>query len=295
MSKLAYYGEFMCQGNYRNGKPCRNRAYYCIKSTSFLRCGLHSKKDNRIDLPKDPDAKKKALKRIKDHNTEVDRVAKINKKKGIKGKVICSRLLMFKGFESKSGYLNVFPNNKHQNRKDGFGCCSLSPMRLGPVIHNQPELPDSKNIENFHQGNKCFPDEVDEDKNPKPSFYKTQKEMYLDPIPHRHKKTATKNKNIPLFSVWKKKNGKEKRCTYIESRKYYCRYYEQLAKKTDDYINLVKKIDDGYNLNIIGYDAYPIIKSLKKHYLDDSKPFGHELVLYTLLTTTNYPWKKETK
>lgn len=301
---VIYYGEHKCQSTYRNGKECRNNAYYSIEkflpvlstptTNTFLRCGLHSKKETRVDLPKDPNAREKALKRIKDHATEVDRVAKINKTNNVKGKVVCSKLLIFKGFKSIPGYLNVFPNNKHQNRKDGFGCCSLSPMRLGPVIHNQPGLPDAKNIENFHQGNKCFPSEVDKKGDPKPEFYKTQIKIYEDYIPHRHKEAAKgikKKKNIPLFSIWKKKTGEEKRCTYIESRKYYCRYYEQLAKKTDDYRSLVKKINDGYNLNIIGYDAYSVTKSLKEHYLDDNKPFGHELVLYTLLTEKEYPWR----
>nr|QBK89504.1 MAG: uncharacterized protein LCPAC001_00140 [Pithovirus LCPAC001] len=306
MSGIFYHGEQMCQGTYRNGKDCRNNAYYSIEKSmpspqfsstlSFLRCGLHSKKGNRADLLKNPNAKKRALDRINNHRKKVDEVAKENKANNIRGIVVCSKLRMFKGYQSKSGYLNVFPNNRHQNRTDGFGCCSLSPMRLGPVLHNQPGLPEAKNIENFHQGNKCFSSEIDEKGDPKPIFYETQRKLYLDHIPHRHKEAAKgikNNKNIPLFSIWKKKTGKEKRCTYIESRKYYCRYYEQLAKKTDDYKILARKIDDGYNLNIIGYDAYTVTKSAKEHYLDSNRPFGHELVLYTLLTVNEkeYPWR----
>ena len=98
-------------------------------------------------------------------------------------------------------------------------------------------------------------------------------------------------------------------------------------------------MDQGYNLELCGFDAYPIqndieeksklpkstksakskvAKSAKNeeedsnanantnanteteeltiedHYLDSSKPFGHELVLYTMLTINpeNYPWRK---
>lgn len=53
-------------------------------------------------------------------------------------------------------------------------------------------------------------------------------------------------------------------------------------------------LNEGFNLNIVGYDAYQPTKTLEEHYLDDSKPFGHELVLYTLLSTTEYPWVKYT-
>jgi len=55
-------------------------------------------------------------------------------------------------------------------------------------------------------------------------------------------------------------------------------------------------LEQGYNLQIVGYDGYNVDKSLKKHYSDTKKPFGHELVLYTLLTIQNpkeYPWNIE--
>ena len=58
---------------------------------------------------------------------------------------------MMKKPELIDGYLNVFPNYKHQNRKDGYGCAKLSPKSLGPVNHGMPNLPIAKNIENYHQ------------------------------------------------------------------------------------------------------------------------------------------------
>jgi hypothetical protein len=51
-------------------------------------------------------------------------------------------------------------------------------------------------------------------------------------------------------------------------------------------------IKNGYNLNIQGYDGYNVTNILG-HYYDISRPFGHELVLYTLLTEDDplqYPW-----
>ena len=101
------------------------------------------------------------------------------------------------------------------------------------------------------------------------------------------------NKNIPLYSIHLDKNGAERRYTYVQSRYFYCHQYEKLAPKTDDFKKLKQMLNEGINLQIVGYDAYPITKSLQEHYEDPDKPFGHEIVLYTLLVVKdpeNYPW-----
>lgn len=54
-------------------------------------------------------------------------------------------------------------------------------------------------------------------------------------------------------------------------------------------------IEDGYNLRICGYDAYdPHHYNMEDCYCDISRPFGHELVLYTMLTEPEekWPWRK---
>lgn len=66
-----------------------------------------------------------------------------------------------------------------------------------------------------------------------------------------------------------------------------------LAKEEPDFHKLTQMIRDGYCLNICGFDGYSVEHSLMHHYLDTSRPFGHEMVLYTLLTESepeNYPW-----
>lgn len=200
--------------------------------------------------------------------------------------------------EHIDGFLKVFPNFKHQNRDDGFGCKSLSPKDMGPIDHGQPSLPIALNLENFHQGNKVFPSEVDqtdEEKEPLESFFVTQREMYLDPIPHRHKKEAVgKNKNIPVYSIWERKDHTLVKCSYFQSRQFYCTFYERIAPTLEDFKYLQNLLEKGYNLQICGYDGYEVTQSLEEHYKDISRPFGHELVLYTLLTAKpeDYPWRK---
>lgn len=59
---------------------------------------------------------------------------------------------------------------------------------------------------------------------------------------------------------------------------------------------LKKKVKDGYNLQIVGYDGRSMAGTTPlQAYLDASAPFGHELVLWTMLTVENkdnYPWRK---
>ena len=290
---IVYYNTIKCEDTYKAGGPCRNNAYYFYRGKNV--CGVHSKKEERQKLPADPEAKQKREALLKKRAKKVEKRAKRNRRKGRHGKVICTKLRMMKQPEHIDGFLKVFPNFKHQNRNDGFGCKSLSPKDMGPIDHGQPGLPISLNLENFHQGNKVFPVEVDEKKEPTERFFETQRKMYEDPEPHRHKKEAVgKNKNIPAYSLWRRADGTLVKCSYFESRQFYCTYYERIALELKDFQHLQELIENGYNLQICGYDAYDVTEPLEDHYLDTSRPFGHELVLYTLLVAEpeEYPWRK---
>ena len=141
------------------------------------------------------------------------------------------------------------------------------------------------------------------DNEPVESWYKLREEGYLDPVPHRHKIKPVKtkkgvpkeNKNAPSYSVHLTLTGNERHFSYIQSRYFYCKAYESLAKKRKEFTHLCQLRKDGTNLIICGYDAYPVTRSLYEHYCDESKPFGHELVLYSLLVLTEddeYPWDR---
>jgi hypothetical protein len=92
-------------------------------------------------------------------------------------------------------------------------------------------------------------------------------------------------------------NGKLNKYNYIESRKFYCRQYEKLAIKTKSFKKLEEMLNNGYNLQICGYDGFDISSDvenidelIKEYYLDAKKPFGHEICLFVLLITKNFPW-----
>lgn len=296
MASLRFYGETPCDFTDR---PCRNKAYYEINHKCL--CGVHSRrfKDTRISLPVNPNKDQNRQTLLLDRQRHVEEVAALNRSQGRHGNLMLTKLFMMRDPEHHDGFLKVFPNFKHQNRADGFGCKSLSPKDLGPILHPQPHLPPALNLENFHQGNKVFESELNSQKEPSDDFFATQRQMYESPIPLRHK-PQSQHKNIPCFSVWMDASRTMHKLTYLESRQFYCNYYQRLVEPLPDFQQLLQWLHAGYNLQIIGYDAYQprADQSLEDCYLDESRPFGHELVLYTMLMhhmqshPEPYPWVK---
>lgn len=309
-ANVCYYGEHQCKAIYQSGakrgKQCCNKAYHQTNNGE-LRCGTHSNKSDRTDLPKNPNAAATKEQLCEDRQKLCEAVAATNQAQKKKGDVRCDKLRRMKPAPHIDGYLKVFPNCLHQNRKDGFGCKSLSPMSLGPVIHNQPGLPPSRNLENFHQGSKVFQSELLPDGTIDPKFYENQRKTFEDEIPHRHKQNIPKefkgNRNKCHGWVWKRSDGTEVLLRYIACRQFYCHFYEYLAKQQGDYRKLCSLRDKGHNLLILGYDGKDLnathdnrtmAEKLEAAYLDPSNPFGHEMVLLTLLTVDEpekYPWR----
>lgn len=297
---MSYYGEVPCQ---QSSLVCTNRAYYAVqkreKNRSFvaLLCGVHARSAKKTgeatELPKlsakDRSRRDNEAAQIEAIQRETARLK--NVQDGRPGIVILSQLRMRKAPEQHPGFLKVFPNYKHQTRKDGFGCMRLSPMSLGPIEHGQPGIPPALNLENFHQGSKCFPNEISEDGNPSAVFITSRDRFYRDATPHRHKYERGMR---PLYFVYVDSANVEHHLDYIASRQFYCSFYETLVAKEPDFVQLVSLRDHGTNLQICGYDGYPM-SDIDAAYLDASKPFGHERVLYTMLTSadpTTYPWRK---
>ena len=296
---MTYYGEVNCQEKYKSGKnkdkQCLNNAYY--KMGNKYLCGVHSSTP-RTKLPINPNKHENEQKKYENDLKIVKDYAKKNYENKLKGDIVVSKLKMMKKPEDIEGYLKVFPNYKHQNRKDGFGCSSLSPMSLGPIEHKMPNLPIAKNLENYHQFAKFFAFEMKNNVISNKAI-KKRIEGYNDEKPHRHKfslDTLKKHNDgviVPLFSMYYDKYGKEHRYGYIECRYFYCHWYEKLVSKQKDFKYLVKILKKGYNIQIVGYDGYNPTLNLYDHYLDPSQPFGHELVLYSMLyidDPEHYPW-----
>lgn len=297
-----YYGEHQCEAIIKKkNTQCPNKAYF--KCGNRITCGQH-KDEKAKELKKNPNAEKNKLEYYKQLEDKADYQSQLNRDQNKVGTIMCTKLKMMKNPEYKEGFYHIFPNYKHAQRKDGHGYPSLSPKSVGPIDHQQPGLPVCKNLENLHQGNKVFPDELGEDGNPLPAFYKTQREFYEDEEPHRHKPNA--KGNIPTYSVWITRDGEEHHLSYFESRQIYCHYLVESYNNNPDFHELLCILREGGNLNIIGYDGYPftytpenLIGVAEKCYKDTSKPFGHEMVLcfYLLFSLYEideqyYPWEK---
>lgn len=226
------------------------------------------------------------------HEETVDLARKENLEKKQRGKLIVRKIQMRRKFELEPGYLHIFPNNKHGERTDGLGLPALSPMRLGPVEHGQKHMPPALLLENFWQGSKCFKSEADEKGDPLPEFWETQKKWFNDKVPHRHK---YKRGMKPLCWVWVSKTNEMHKLNWVQSRQFYCEFYARLASKQPDLELIKTKLDEGYNVALCGYDGRAIKASeVEKEYLSDKAPFGHELVLFTMVAVpeAQWPWKK---
>ena len=322
-----YSGEISCQGKYADGRSCKELGRYSIENNTNIiyLCGTHSKKyKDRITLKKNPKSNEYRENLIKQRLIDAKNMMSNRDHADIirLPNVITTKLKMFKEYTlaPELGYLPIYPNRKHSH---GFGygvdCSGLSPMKLGPVKHGQYNLPEAKNIENYHQFNKAFPCELTKIKCNCPrskewkhftvgeDFYKRRLEGYNDNEPHRHKferneikkDTKDKNVNIPSYSIHIDKHGVERHYTYVESRYFYCKQMELLATKSQHFRSLNNLLQQGYKLEIIGYDAYRInaytSNDLYVHYCDSKRPFGHEMVIMTLLTlndSDDFPWNR---
>jgi hypothetical protein len=299
---LPFSGEELCSvvlsSGKRKGEKCDRKAYFFSNEEAM--CGTHSSVTTRTKLKKRPEDPNRWIEHAKSVAEARERNAAENKK----GELLLFRMKMMSAIDTKEGYLNVFPNCKHGARKDGLGLPALSPMNLGPVDHGQPNLPKAVTIEGFHQYSKCFKEEAD-DGNPSEVFVKNRLEGYLTEEPKRHKFTS---KDIPLFFVWRPQRSwsedsasktsthdmeeGEEHLDYIQSRQFYCNFYERLAKETKEFKELKELLENGTNIQLCGYDAYPM-DNVESAYLNPVHPFGHERMLYSMLTLEeDYPWRK---
>lgn len=283
-----FFGEQTC------AKCQRRTAYYWANNSAM--CGMCSRTRVRSKLRVNPNAAQIKADKQAAHMQTVEAARTPGA-----GSVVVMKMHMMRNPEQTPGVLLVFPNYKHGGRTDGLGLPELSPKSMGPIDHKQPGLPIARNLENFHQGAKFWPFELDEALQlPTQAAIDARRRMYEDPEPHRHKhspQTLAKYGNInkPSFSLYYCKDGHPHRYSYLECRYFYCYWYERLAPQTAAFRGLKERLERGYHLAIVGYDGYPVLKTLWEHYNDTSVPFGHELVLYTLLTQPNkeeYPWRR---
>jgi hypothetical protein len=157
-----YAGEQRCVGicsSRADKSQCTHKAFF-----EGQLCKRHARNIKNCPLlPENPDKDQLSLAKDVWNAARVLVVAEQNKRAKRRGEVVCTKLKMRHPPEHIDGYRKVFPNYRHANRADGYGCATLSPMSMGPIKHGQPGLPDAQNLENLHQANKVFMSEVNPD------------------------------------------------------------------------------------------------------------------------------------
>ena len=145
----------------------------------------------------------------------------------------------------------------------------------------------------------CFEVDVGADGKPTAAWLEQRKKGYRGGEGKRHSPSKSKSEgNAPRFSVYYHlETNKPKIFNYIQCRLFYCVWMERLVPHTREFKRLVELIDGGTNVLICGYDGYAdgVSLTLDGHYADPVRPFGHELVLYSLLTVKDprdYPWNR---
>jgi hypothetical protein len=164
-------------------------------------------------------------------------------------------------------------------------------------------------LENFWQASKLYPQQEycvlnTHERCHDYCFRKYQVAMFTNHLAERHNRYAKGNggaKVTPRGWVYTYPNGEARLFSYLESRQFYCNYYQRLAQETTDYARLVELTQSGMPICIAGYDgkvirgglsAEEMGQELMTYYLDPAAPFGHELCLVAMLTLPReqLPW-----
>lgn len=287
-----YHGECKCEAtNAARKQPCGLPAYWSYRGGVY--CGTHCRLGTlRVALPKNPRRADNIVRAIEKHNYSVEEMRVANRSRHVVGEIDVAPCFMYKPLPTRDGWLSVFPNHRHQNAKEGFGCAALSPKSMGPIPYFCDALPTATSLENFHQCSKIYA----RDRMPDGSVdIEPTRAGFLDAAPRRHKYTKADNATY-WKSMFFDDRGVQRFFSYLECRFFYCKWYEIFAKRNEDFRSLLVLHETGTNLLIVGYDGYsPVGKTLYDCYLDESKPFGHELVLYCLILLTDsreYPWNR---
>lgn len=289
-----WFGEGRCSATLkRKGLQCKHKAYYEHMGKAV--CGRHKSKPYR-KLPVNPEKTRLQEEALQAQAESVRRERQSNRAKGSRGSVVCTKIRCMQAPQHRSGHQSIFPNRWHGNRRDGIGLPDCSPMSVGPI--HLPSGQTASCVENMHQGSKLFHGSID-DPSAMAQFREVQASLFADPKPHRHNPMATgkgHQKNVPVCFVWTRSDGTVVPYDYVPSRQFYCNYLERgLLAGNAGFDRLKTMVEEGTSVNLLGYDAFdvPLDRTIDSIYLDGSRAFGHELVIYTMLThrPNEWPWR----
>ncbi len=181
----------------------------------------------------------------------------------------------------------------------------VSPMRLGPIITGDPELPECKIMENYWQWMKVHKCEVISlpptnknitkffnypyfDDSPDEEYLENRKNWFNSTKADLNRMREDKKNRHNFIYCW---YDGQKIYDYIMCRKaFYCFVYAAYVKEEPAYQLIKNRLDSGESLCLTGWDAFewseeadPNCEEIKEVLNDKNKVFGHEMVLAGML------------
>lgn len=155
----------------------------------------------------------------------------------------------------------------------------LSPFSIGPCDLYRGLV--SQNMENAWQYAKVYPEDLDKDGNPGPSYWLWAEKGWSDPLPRRYPKGRNR---APRYSLW---NGEK--LSYIDARKkIYVPLYAEAVQRTDGFRQLKTFYESMIKLYLRDWDGWDMqkynMKSLTDVLNNPMRKMGHAFVLAMLLT-----------
>jgi hypothetical protein len=177
----------------------------------------------------------------------LDSERQIRKNFGMSGTVQLHHVAPTRSAPMTPGILNVFADDRTGKRSDGMIFPALSPARLGPVKHGQPDLPDAMTLEQLERGNRFHASPCSE--------RETLHHRWCCYTRSDHQDAYTDNGNEPpLMSLWRDDRG-DHRMNHVEARQRFCAFYERLAGVTADFQWLRGLVNNGICVRICGHGA----------------------------------------
>lgn len=165
---------------------------------------------------------------------------------------------------------------------------ALSPLYLGPVSHAEEDsagaLAPAGSLDNLWRYSQVFAEDVGKDGEPNEAWLQRRRLGFALPKGERQVRGSKRRSNeAPLFWYWRGQH-----LDAVTARKeIYCHLYAALVVDCDLYRELDLMVQQGFNIQLFGYEAYDFVeesKTLLQAIEDPQGSFGHEFVLYGLLT-----------
>lgn len=319
--KTVYRFERQCHAFKKKGdkRRCRllaTREVYTnnnLRKTKYM-CGRHARLYDPASSPLPINPMKKIIEQqvTRMHMRLCEQAAEERKRDGKMGSVFLGKLAAGKRRKPISGVMDVFPNNTSTYREDGWAFPELCAQKIGPIYHEDPKTYPAKKLGNFKSGCDVYAFENDEETQlPKAIWWQRREALFDDYTPRKSKfrneelaLISMTNIGAPLYSYhWNmfepdESKRKFEKFSIVESRQFFCHFYEKIVQFYSSFIYLKNQMFNGYDICICGMGAYPTsatVEAIHAAYRNPCKEFGHEMTLFTMLVLWDrpflYPWR----